>query len=63
MSATFTGVYGTDYEVQTSGDLATWTQVPVGAGAGVLTITPGVSVAYTLPTGGGKVFVRLVVTP
>jgi fibronectin-binding autotransporter adhesin len=63
MGATFTGVYGTDYEIQTSGDLASWTQVPVGAGAGVLTVTPGVSVAYTLPAGGGKVFVRLVVTP
>jgi hypothetical protein len=29
--------------------------------AGSVTITPGTSVAYTLPTGTGKLFVRLVV--
>ncbi|MEO7101229.1 MAG: autotransporter-associated beta strand repeat-containing protein [Luteolibacter sp.] len=61
MAATYAGVYGTDYEIQTSGDLVTWTQVPQGAGAGFATVTAGVSVAYTLPTGGGKVFARLVV--
>jgi len=53
MSATFQGTY----EVQTSPDLGTWTNVtprPTATG-GYLT--------YTLPSGLGKQFVRLVVTP
>ena len=53
MSATFSGTY----QVETSPDLATWTPVdpqptPVGG-----------NLAYTLPSGAGKLFVRLVVTP
>ena len=53
MSATFSGTY----QVETSPDLATWTPVtpqpaPVGA-----------NLAYTLPSGADKRFVRLVVTP
>ncbi|MCF7674221.1 MAG: Ig-like domain repeat protein [Akkermansiaceae bacterium] len=45
------------YEVQTSPDLVTWTNVdpkPVPSGG---------SLSYTLPTGMGKQFVRLLVTP
>ncbi|MEO6477600.1 autotransporter-associated beta strand repeat-containing protein [Luteolibacter sp.] len=60
MGATYTGVYGTDYEVQTSTDLVTWTQVPVGTGDNTVTVTAGTSVVYDMPT-GGKNFVRLVV--
>lgn len=61
MGATYTGVYGTDYEVQTSSDLVTWSQVPVGTGDNTVTITAGTSVVYDMPT-GGKRFVRLVVS-
>ena len=53
MSATFQGTY----EVQTSPDLGTWTNVtprPTATG-GYLT--------YTLPSGLGKQFVRLLVIP
>jgi autotransporter-associated beta strand protein len=57
MGATYTGVYGTDYKVQTSGNLSTWDDVAAAS----VTITPGASVAYALPAGGGKLFVRLVV--
>ena len=60
MGATYTGVYGTDYEVQSSTDLVTWTQVPVGTGNNTVTVTAGTSVVYDMPT-GGKSFVRLVV--
>ena len=64
MGATYTGTYGTDYEVQTSTDLVTWTQVPVGTGDNTVTVNPGPSptrsVVYDMPT-GGKRFVRLVV--
>jgi autotransporter-associated beta strand protein len=60
MSATYTGTYGTDYEVQTSTDLVNWTQVPIGTGDNTVTVTAGTSVVYDLPT-GGKNFVRLVV--
>ena len=54
--------YGADkqFVVQTSPDLVNWT--PVGAGDLKLANTTN-SVTYTLPTGEGKLFVRLVVTP
>jgi len=58
MGATYTGAYDTDYVIQTSGDLTTWTPVP----SGDVTIVSGTSVSFTL-TGPGKRFVRLVVTP
>ena len=52
-SAAFTGTY----EVQTSPDLATWTNVSPKP-------TPsGGNLSYLLPTGMGKQFVRLLVTP
>ncbi|MCW1925731.1 autotransporter-associated beta strand repeat-containing protein [Luteolibacter arcticus] len=65
MGATYTGVYGTDYEVQYSTDLVFWTQAPIGTGDNTVTVYPGPtparSVAYDVPS-GGKSFVRLVVT-
>jgi hypothetical protein len=54
--AAYGGAYGTHYVVQTSPDLATWTNVPVGG------VANGNPLTYTLPTGETKVFVRLVVT-
>ena len=51
--------YGTEFVVQTSPNLTTWTAVPVGS----LTTNTNSTLTYTLPTGAGKVFVRLVVTP
>ncbi|MES2439514.1 MAG: autotransporter-associated beta strand repeat-containing protein [Verrucomicrobiota bacterium] len=52
--------YGTEFYVQTSGDLVTWVNVLIGSPN--LTNTSG-SVSYTPPAGQGKTFVRLVVTP
>ncbi|BCU77582.1 autotransporter-associated beta strand repeat-containing protein [Luteolibacter sp. LG18] len=43
------------YEVQTSSDLINWTPVTVADN--------GTSVSYTLPTGQGKLFARLIVLP
>lgn len=57
MGATYGGVYGTDYKVQTSDSLAIWNDIAAGS----VIVTPGTSVAFTLPTGAGKLFVRLVV--
>jgi len=54
--------YGSQFVVQTSGDLATWLDVPVGDltsnGSG-----PGGSLSFTLPSGEDEFFVRLRVTP
>ena len=52
--------YGTQFVVQTSPDLVTWT--PVSDTDLSLRNTVG-SVSYTLPPRAGKTFVRLVVTP
>jgi len=52
--------YGTQFVVQTSADLSTWTDVPSGDG---LLSNTSASVAYTLPTDAGTIFVRLSVTP
>ena len=52
--------YGTAFVVQTSPDLTTWSNVAVGDSN--LNNTAG-SVQYTLPSGAGKLFVRLLVTP
>ena len=54
--------YGTQFVVQTSGNLVTWTNVAVGS-LGTNTSGPGGAVTYSLPTGAGKLFARLVVTP
>ena len=51
--------YGTQFKVQTSSNLSIWTDVPVGN----LTTNTNSTLTYTLPTGAGKLFVRLVVTP
>lgn len=51
--------YGTQFVVQTSGNLTSWTNVD--SSDSNLSNTAG-SVSYTLPTGSGKWFVRLVVT-
>lgn len=59
MGATYTGVYGTDYLIQTSANLTSWSLVPAGS----LTISPGTSVSYTLPVGSPKLFTRLLVNP
>ena len=45
------------YEVQTSPDLVTWTNVDPRP------LPSGGSLSYTLPAGAGKLFVRLLVTP
>ena len=52
--------YGTQFVVKTSTDLVTWT--PVATNDPKLSNTAG-SVSYTLPSGLGTQFVRLVVTP
>lgn len=54
--------YGTQFVVQTSPDLVTWTNVPAGS-LTANTSGPAGSLTYTLPTGQSKLFVRLVVTP
>ena len=55
--ADYTGAYGTDYRLETSTDLGSWTPVPQGD----VTIDAD-SVDYTLPLDGPSKFVRLVVT-
>jgi len=52
--------YSSQFVVQTSSDLVTWTPV---AGRDAKLSNTASSVSYTLPTGAGKLFVRLVVTP
>lgn len=53
--------YGTQFVVQTSPDLTTWTNVPIG-NLTTNTSGPDGSLTYTL-TGGSPRFVRLTVTP
>ena len=54
--------YGTEYVLQTSQNLVDWTPVDEGD-LGTNNDGPGGSLTYVLPTGEGKWFVRLVVTP
>lgn len=56
-SDTYTGTYGTDYVVQTSTNLTSWTNVLVTDP----NLNNGDPLQYTLPTGAGSVFVRLLV--
>ena len=51
--------YGTQFVVQTSGNLSAWTDVPSGS----LTTNTNSTLTYTPPTGSGPLFVRLKVTP
>ena len=55
--------YGTQFKVQTSQDLSNWSDV----GSTAMNTSPNVNndttLSYTLPTGQGKWFVRLVVDP
>jgi autotransporter-associated beta strand protein len=60
--ASYTGTYGVQFVVQTSTDLSTWFSAPLGTGAGQVDVS-GSNVTYTLPSGGGKTFVRLKVNP
>lgn len=53
--------YGTEFVIQTSSNLSTWTDVPVGS-LTTNTDGPGGSLTYTL-TGGSARFVRLSITP
>ncbi len=52
--------YGSEFVVQTSPDLTTWSNV--AASDSNLSNTAG-SVQYTLPSGAGQIFVRLLVSP
>jgi len=61
-AASYTGVFNTDFKVQSSTDLISWTNAPAGAGPGQVNVS-GSNVTYTLPTGAGKTFVRLLVNP
>lgn len=61
MGDTYIGTYGTDYAVQTSSDLTTWSPAAIGD-VDIDDTAPGKSVSYTL-TGTGKRFVRLLVNP
>lgn len=54
--ASYGGTYGTDYVVQTSTDLGSWTDVPAGQ------VTDGASLEYTIPNDGPARFARLKVT-
>jgi len=54
--ATYAGTYGSDYVVQTSTNLATWTDVPVAE------VTNGNPLEYTIPSGSPARFTRLKVT-
>lgn len=54
--------YGTQFKIQTSTNLALWTDVPVG-NLSNNTNGPEGALTYTLPTGEQSIFVRLVVIP
>ena len=57
VSWTMDAAYQGTYEVQTSPNLATWTNVDPRP------LPSGGSLSYTLPSGAGKQFLRLLVTP
>ena len=54
--------YGTQYKIQTSTNLALWTDVP-GGNLSSNTDGPEGALTYTLPTGEASFFIRLVVIP
>ena len=55
--------YGTQFKVQTSQDLSIWSDVGSTAMNTPPNVNNGTTLSYTLPTGQGRWFVRLVVTP
>lgn len=62
MGSGYTGVYGTDFTVETSATLADpWTPAATGAGPNQVSIS-GSNVTYTFPAGPVKNFARLKVT-
>jgi len=63
--ATYSGSFGTDFKVQSSTDLVTWTDATSNGTPGVsgTVYLSGSNVTYTLPTGAGKTFARLLVNP
>ena len=65
-AATYTGAFGTDFKVQKSTDLINWTDAASSGTPAVpdtVYLLSGNNVTYTLPTGAGKTFVRLLVNP
>lgn len=62
MATGYTGSYGTQYLIQTSTDLVTWTPAPLGTGPNSASVSPATSVTYNFPAPNtGKHFVRLIV--
>jgi autotransporter-associated beta strand protein len=64
-AATYTGVFNTDFKVQTSTDLTTWTDAAASGTPSIpgTVYLSGNDVIYTLPSGPAKSFVRLLVNP
>ena len=61
----YTGIFGTDFKIQSSTDLTTWTEAATSGSSGVpgTVFISGSDYIYTLPTGASKTFVRLMVNP
>lgn len=59
IGANYVGSYGPDFFLETSPDLQGWNPVAIGD----VTLIPGVSLAYTLPTVSNANFLRLAVNP
>jgi hypothetical protein len=64
-AATYNGVFNTDFKVQSSTDLTTWTDAASSGTPGVpgTVHLSGSNVTYTMPTAPAKSFVRLLVNP
>ena len=64
-AATYTGAFGTNFKIQSSTNLSTWTDAASNASPGVpgTVYLSGNNVTYTMPVGAGKTFVRLLVNP
>ncbi len=61
--SSYNGAFGTDFKVQSSSDLSTWTDATTSGTPGVpgTVYLSGHQVIYSLPEGSSKIFVRLVV--
>lgn len=64
-AATYTGTFGSDFKIQSSNNLTTWTDATTSGSSGApgTVFISGNDYIYTLPTGAGKTFVRLLVNP